>query len=99
MHPRAYKPSDPSTWPPLLTAEELADILGCSSRTIWRRIREGVLPPAHLAVGRKLRRWSADAVRQWLADRGACLSQPQALPVPLPSPRPLVVRSGGRAAT
>lgn len=54
--------------PILLSAAEVAILLGCSARHVQRLARRGGLPrPVELGA---LRRWSADEIDRWIEDRG-----------------------------
>ena len=56
-------PSDLSPRP-LLTAKELAELLGVSLRSIWRRKNDGTLPkPVRLG---RIVRWHRQSVERWL---------------------------------
>lgn len=72
------------------TSEDIADRLGVSVRTLWRLVRAGDFPPADISPNRKLKRWTAPLLRNWLAaqagvdpaaisikDAPACLSLPR----------------------
>jgi excisionase family DNA binding protein len=54
---------------PLLTAREVADLLGVSSETVLRWTRKGELPAIKLPGGAI--RFREDALEAWLAER-AC---------------------------
>ncbi len=60
-----HKPSDPL--PRLLSLTETADLLGCSLKTLQRRIRAGELPVIRL--GRLVRVHPADLARYVAARR------------------------------
>ncbi|MBX3412777.1 MAG: helix-turn-helix domain-containing protein [Pirellulales bacterium] len=48
----------------LISADELATILGTSKRTVWRLLSAGLLPrPVHLG---KSTRWRLDEVHRWI---------------------------------
>lgn len=52
--------------PLLISAQELAPLLGISVRTLWRLVSEGkVVSPVHLGGST---RWRMDEVRRWIAD-------------------------------
>jgi excisionase family DNA binding protein len=51
---------------PLLTARQVADLLGVSSETILRWTRRGELPAIRLPGGAL--RYRADALEQWLGE-------------------------------
>jgi excisionase family DNA binding protein len=55
------------TGPPLLTASEVADLLGVCSETVLRWTRDGSLPG--FRVSSRSLRYSAEAIDAWLADR------------------------------
>jgi excisionase family DNA binding protein len=48
----------------LLTAEDLAELLGVSLRSIWRRINDGTVPKP-VRIGR-LVRWHRQTIERWL---------------------------------
>jgi excisionase family DNA binding protein len=52
---------------PLVTADELATFLGCSSKHVRRIARRGGFPKP-IRIGR-LCRWQRHRVEQWLADQ------------------------------
>lgn len=47
-------------------AAQLAEVLGCSERHVWRRHAAGELPAA-VHIGR-LVRWSRSLIERWIAD-------------------------------
>lgn len=51
--------------PDLLTADDVADLLGVSKRTLWRLTAAGTLPQP-IRFNRKLVRWKGAAVRAWI---------------------------------
>lgn len=52
--------------PPFLAVEEIARLLGVSTRTVWRLRSEGAIPqPVKL---RGSVRWDATVFRKWIAD-------------------------------
>ncbi|MBY0587215.1 helix-turn-helix domain-containing protein [bacterium] len=52
--------------PLLISARELAPLLGISVRTLWRLVAEGkVLAPVHLGGST---RWRLDEIRRWIDD-------------------------------
>lgn len=52
----------------LLDVNQVADLLGCSPRQVWRMADAGDFPrPIRLGV--KLKRWPRSAVETWLADQ------------------------------
>lgn len=44
----------------------VAELLGCSRNTVWRRSRGGVLP-APVKTGPRSTRWNVGAIRRYLA--------------------------------
>ena len=40
----------------LITVKEVAELLGCSVSTVWRRVKKGLLPPPIRMLG--MTRWS-----------------------------------------
>lgn len=48
----------------LLTPKELAELLGVSIRSIWRRINDGTIPEP-VRIGR-LVRWHRQTIENWL---------------------------------
>lgn len=61
----------PSRWEPLLSKRQLATLWGCSTKTIDRRVTEGLpsIPPEHSPVGRRMFRLSD--VEAWLERRAS----------------------------
>jgi len=51
----------------LLDVQAVAEMLGCSVRTVYR-LSDGGKMPAHVKLG-ALCRWSATAIREWI-DQG-----------------------------
>ena len=51
----------------MLNCRQLAELLGCSQRSIWRWAKDGTLPPA-VRVG-AARRWSERSIRGWVETR------------------------------
>jgi excisionase family DNA binding protein len=49
--------------PPLITTKELARLLQVSTRTVWRWLKAGALPP--LRMGGSVR-WRLDVVNAWI---------------------------------
>jgi excisionase family DNA binding protein len=49
----------------LLTAEEVADMLGVTAKWVWAQARAGKIP--HVPLGR-YRRFRPEAIDAWLAD-------------------------------
>jgi excisionase family DNA binding protein len=54
----------------LLTAQEVADRLSISSRTVWRMERRGELP-SPIRYNRKLVRWKAADIEDYVASLSA----------------------------
>ena len=55
---------------PLLHAEQVMELLGCSRTAIWTLMRTQGLPYIKLGDGRRTAlRFSSDSVSQWLATR------------------------------
>ncbi|WP_337173579.1 helix-turn-helix domain-containing protein [Paludisphaera sp.] len=52
------------TTPLLISAAELASLLGISERTLWRLLSAGRLPQP-LRLGRNTR-WRSDEIRRWI---------------------------------
>lgn len=48
----------------MITADQLADILNISTRTLWRLRSQGQLPPA-IRLGGSVR-WSRQVVQAWI---------------------------------
>lgn len=44
----------------------VAELLGCSRNTVWRRSRAGILP-APVKTGPRSTRWNVGAIRRYLA--------------------------------
>jgi predicted DNA-binding transcriptional regulator AlpA len=63
--PPRRRPRDPITRLRLLTAKQVAWLLACSRRHVWRLVRRGKFPPP-VRYSDKLPRWSAPAVRRYL---------------------------------
>jgi excisionase family DNA binding protein len=63
--PHARPQADPFAIRRLITAPELAQMLGCSVRTVIRLAARGMLPPG-LKLGR-LRRWNVTDVEAYVA--------------------------------
>lgn len=55
---------DPDDLPRLITADELAAILGLSKRSVWRLVANGEIPEP-LRVGGSTR-WPLDEIEAWL---------------------------------
>ena len=51
----------------LISPDELAELFGCSSWTIWRMRKIGQLPPA-ITIGRGMIRWRLSAILEWMAE-------------------------------
>lgn len=60
-----------STYPDeaLVDADVVAELLGCSRNTVWRRSRAGILP-APVKTGPRSTRWNVGALRRYLAGLG-----------------------------
>lgn len=56
----------PSLQPLLLSVYEVAQLLKCSYRQVFRLTAEGRMP-SDIRLG-KLRRWSREAIEEWIAD-------------------------------
>ena len=54
----------------LLTAQDVADLLQISDRSVWRLTKEGKLPP-RIHVGR-CARWPEDQIMAWIRLQGIC---------------------------
>ena len=69
VHPPAS--GTPSTAkPPLLHAEQVMELLGCSRTSLWMYMRTQGLPYIKLGDGpRAALRFSSDSVSKWLAKR------------------------------
>lgn len=52
--------------PLLVDTKTLATMLGIGVRTLWRLVSQGKLPRP-LTLGKKLRRWRLDKIREWTA--------------------------------
>ena len=50
----------------MLTAGEIAELLNCGTRTVWRWADSDILPPA-VRIGR-LVRWDAATIERWIED-------------------------------
>jgi excisionase family DNA binding protein len=59
-------PTETAFGEPLLSAEQLAKVLGRSRRWVYRQAEEGGLP--HYKLGRSVA-FEVSAVRRWLEDR------------------------------
>ena len=56
--------------PPLLHAEQVMELLGCSRTALWMLMRTQGLPYIKLGEGRRAAlRFSSDSVSRWLASR------------------------------
>jgi predicted DNA-binding transcriptional regulator AlpA len=63
--PPRKRARDPITRLRLLTAKQVAWLLACCTRTLWRMVARGKFPaPVH--YNRKVARWPAPAVRRYL---------------------------------
>lgn len=76
-----------------LTTSEVADVLGCHTRTVTRLIRRGHLPAVRLGPGRTAYRVASSALLAFVLRYGthephevADASNPDALPEPHPEP-------------
>jgi excisionase family DNA binding protein len=58
-------PAEPARAAATLSVEDVAELLGCDKRTVWRRRNEGSLPPP-IKLGR-LVRWNKAEFEKWLA--------------------------------
>ena len=58
--PRSTRPPDAEVY----TADDLAALLQCSARHVWRLHDAGAMPPA-VRVGR-LVRWTKSAIASWM---------------------------------
>ncbi len=54
--------------PPTLDIHEMASLLGCTERTIWRHEGKGLIPEARRVGG--LVRWDRTEIEEWLANTG-----------------------------
>jgi predicted DNA-binding transcriptional regulator AlpA len=54
----------PTKEKPLLTAKDLAELLGVSLRSVWRRKNDGTLPKP-IQIGRMVR-WHRQTIETWL---------------------------------
>lgn len=70
----------------LLSAEEVAALLGVSLRTIWRMRERGQLPHP-LRLGRQTLRWRREDVEQWIASGHIVLLEAEAATRPSPPTR------------
>ena len=52
----------------LLDVNEVAAMLTCSARHVWR-MADGGRFPRPISIGVKLKRWPRSAVTQWVADQ------------------------------
>lgn len=59
------EPEIPQEHGQLLRPERLADLIGCSARTLRRMVADGAVPPP-LRLGR-LRRWREADIYDWMA--------------------------------
>lgn len=53
----------------LVGLEYLMDILSCGRTTVWRRMRDGIVP-APLRLGSTKPRWKKSTLDNWLAGLG-----------------------------
>ena len=51
--------------PQLLTVEDVARALAVSTRTVWRLVSAGELPPPQ-RIGKRLRRWRASDIEAYV---------------------------------
>jgi predicted DNA-binding transcriptional regulator AlpA len=49
----------------MLKIEQVSLIVGYTERTIYRMISAGEFPRADKAIGRKIRLWHPETIRQW----------------------------------
>lgn len=54
----------------LLTAPQVSELLGISTRHLWRMADSGQFPRP-ISLGLKLKRWSRSVVERWLAEQSA----------------------------
>lgn len=59
----AMERNDPA---PTLNVQEMARLLGCTERTIWRHEAKGLIPEARRTGG--VVRWDRDELENWLAN-------------------------------
>ena len=52
----------------LLDVNQVADLLGCSPRQVWR-LADGGDFPRPIKLGMKLKRWPRSALESWIADQ------------------------------
>lgn len=52
----------------LLTVQQVAEILNCSVRHVWRMADSGEFPQP-ISIGVKLKRWSREAIEDWIRTR------------------------------
>jgi len=64
MEAKDMPPADSAQTPVLLTVDEVAAILKCSPRTVYRLADAGRIPPPYRLGG--LVRWRADIVKAWI---------------------------------
>lgn len=62
----ATEQQDPS---PTLDVQEMARLLGCTKRTIWRYEGKGLIPEARRIGG--VVRWDRVEIEEWLAEQGS----------------------------
>ena len=84
----SLRTAQPSEWPELLSAEAIGEILGKSTRTAQRLIREGVCGP-HLEFGR------TRYVRRLEFLKALKTKEQTPHRPPTPQPRPLVIPKRG----
>jgi len=56
---------------PMLTVDDLAELLRLAPRTVWRMIGTGQLPPPDLRIGKRVVRWRRDGIDNWIAAQAA----------------------------
>lgn len=50
----------------LMTADQVADFIGCTKRHVWNLRRDKLLPPATHPLGKKgFTRWRKDDMERW----------------------------------
>lgn len=70
----------------MIDSDQVAHVLGCSKRTVWRMLEAGELP-APIRFNRKVVRWCAATLRAWMQEKGARPLPSVKVPPPSP-PRP-----------
>ena len=61
-------PSKPD--PLLLSAPEVAGLLGCSVRHVWRMADSGLIPRP-ITLGARLKKWPRSHIDRWLTEQTA----------------------------